>query len=179
MRTHSITVVERHIDRIYAARSSLHCLRQSIESEARNAGIDSRLLCGVLAIESAHRPSWVRFCEQLACTVWPSFIVRRDMSIGLGQIRPSTAKALLKDNGTDIALVKKLMNPKFNVFVCAQLLATQAKLVDYQRGSVAAAIRLAKVYTTGKKTGPNYPWIVLYGICLHRMVTALTRKTRR
>ena len=177
MKTHSITAVERHIDRVYAARASLHYLRQSIELEAHDAGIDSRLLCGVLAVECAHHPSWVRFCEQVACAVWPSFMVRRNMSIGLGQIRPSTAKALLKDDGNDISLVKRLTKPKFNVYVCAQLLATQAKLVNYRPGSVAAAIRLAKVYTTGKQTGPNYPWIVFYGICLHRMVTA-TASTR-
>lgn len=88
--------------------------------------IDSEILMTILLIEEFNRGS---ICHQLQekflVSLFPGIVLKKDMSLGLGQIKLSTASRLLDvSKGEALPL---LMNPIKNIEICARYLALLLK----------------------------------------------------
>ena len=92
-----------------------------IEKICNENGIEEGLLKTIINLEYIYRGRWYNWLgELLACKMFPKIAIKKDLSVGLTQIRISTAKKVLKMAPNKF--VKNLMEPEFNIKVCTKLL---------------------------------------------------------
>lgn len=90
--------------------------------------ISKQLLKSILVLEYLNRGSpLITAYEKILCCFFPTKAIKKDLSIGLGQVKISTAVRVLKKNPQSI--LKKLFEPDYNIRVCAKYL--QALEMDY------------------------------------------------
>lgn len=83
--------------------------------------IDVELLKTIVALEYIYRGQWHnRLSEIILCRYFPWLAIKKDISVGLTQIKISTAKEILEM--APQKFVNKLMDPEFNMEVCAKYL---------------------------------------------------------
>lgn len=93
--------------------------QSDIEEYAKVYRIDPELLKSILYIEEFNRGSIIQyFIERLFITWFPAFVLEKDMSIGFGQIKISTASKLL--NISEGAALEELARPRRNIEICAR-----------------------------------------------------------
>lgn len=86
--------------------------------------ISSELLFAIASIEKFNRGGIVNtFVENLLCISFPNFVIKSDLSIGICQIKISTAKKHLKGEACLIT-PKMLISSKTNLLVCAKILSS-------------------------------------------------------
>lgn len=84
-------------------------------------GIDSELLFSIVIIEKMNRGNISNYIfENIISILAPSVLIKSNASIGLCQIRVSAARQV--SELSDKILVKKLMNPTYNIFTMAKLI---------------------------------------------------------
>ena len=94
-----------------------------IEQGAKEYQITEELLRTILVLEKIHRGAWYyKYLELLFCKVkvLQRIAIHRDISVGLGQIKISTAQALLKKN--PYSFIDKMPEASFGVKLCANYL---------------------------------------------------------
>ena len=92
-----------------------------IEKYAHENEISADLLKTVLLIEYTNRGSWLmRSMEKIVCCLFPAAGVAFDLSVGLAQIKISTAGRLMKCHPKKVA--KLLLNDDENIRICARYL---------------------------------------------------------
>lgn len=113
------------------------------------------LLKSIIVIEQINRGHWLlNTAEKIIAKFFNKYLIQKDFSIGLCQIKPSTAKTVFpKISHEKISLI--LLKQESNIHICAKILA------PYNFKSIEEIILL---YTTGS-TNKNYlknPAIKLY-----------------
>ena len=112
-------IMLRNLDIMSRENSIVKHYRLDIEKYAKVYGIDPDLLKSVLSIEEFNRGSIIQcFIERLLINGFPAFVLRKDMSIGFGQIKISTASKLLSIS--EGAALEELAKPGRNIEICAR-----------------------------------------------------------
>lgn len=143
-----------------------------VESDRNN--ISPNLLLGVLAIEKANRGGLYNLLEHFLVWLFPGFVLNRDFSIGIAQIKPKT---LRRELGIEPSFetLKKLMNSCDSIVIGAQLISGYCEQIDFDSREVNSddyedkLLSIVKKYTTGSFSSPDYPWINYYFQILKRI----------
>ena len=146
---------------LVAASRALSHLTPAVARAAADSEIDPEVLFGILLLEHANRGGMTRIAERLLSRIFPGYVIRKDCSLGLCQIRISTAQRISGDPPRRV--VSALLNDQRNIVICAQLLSDLQS--RYRLGVLPIRDRLAstaKLYLTGRLNAPQYPWIALY-----------------
>lgn len=119
-----------------------------IYSSSLKHNVNVEILFGVLVIENINRGNYIiRSLENIISLLSPNILINLDASLGFGQIKISTARAL-KLFKTDKDVVRALINVQDNIELVAILLKSYyddcKNDVDFLRGIV-------NLYGTGKK----------------------------
>lgn len=101
-----------------------------IDDAARENDISVALLSTILKLELIYRGKiYYRTLEYIMCTFLKSITIKRDLSVGIAQIKISTAQKILRENPD--SFLQKLLNGKFNIGVCAKVL--RYNIESYER----------------------------------------------
>lgn len=121
--------------------------------------IDPRLIYGILLIEQVNRGSWlVRIVERLFVNFFYK-VVPMDISIGLAQIKISTAKNYLP-NYSELEIAKLLLDEDWNIKISAKIIKSYYKTYGLKNND--DLIYLIKYYTTGNISTPASYSIKIY-----------------
>lgn len=102
----------------------LYC--NEIERYSAQNDISAQVLRGILILEFIHRGSFItRTLEKALCKCFPIRAIKRNLSVGLGQIKISTAKDVLEESPEKF--IHKLCETDFNIQVCAKYIAKLSK----------------------------------------------------
>ena len=117
------TDLEILLTQIELEESEINIYQYEIDQEARENHITRELLETILILERIHRGAWYyRGLEILLCKkgVFQRVAIRHDISVGIGQIKISTAQRLLKQN--PYAFLDKMLDASFGIKLCAKYL---------------------------------------------------------
>lgn len=94
-----------------------------IDDVAKQNDINVDLLTTVLKLELYNRGQlYYRILEKIACTFFKGIAIKKDISVGIGQIKISTAEKVLRKNPE--LFVKDLADDKLNIEICGAYLKT-------------------------------------------------------
>lgn len=106
--------------------SYIDLFQNEINRYSEKYKINKWLLKSVLQLEQLNRGSFLlSVYERILCYIFPAIAIKKDLSIGLAQLKISTAVQVLEKNPQSI--LKKLFDPEFNIRVCAKYLKTIEK----------------------------------------------------
>lgn len=92
-----------------------------IEKIARDNDVSVVLLETVLRLEIFYRGrKYNRMIEKFICRFFPRIAIKKNISVGVAQIRISTAEEILRENPFNF--IKKICDDKLNIEICARLL---------------------------------------------------------
>lgn len=92
-----------------------------IEKIARDNDVSVVLLETVLRLEIFYRGrKYNRMIERFICRFFPRIAIKKNISVGVAQIRISTAEEILRENPFNF--IKKICDDKLNIEICARLL---------------------------------------------------------
>lgn len=118
----------------------------SNSSEIEN--INAEVLFGFISLESLNRGDFLTCTlERIGVFLAPSYLIKHDMSLGIGQVKISTAKKVLTDQN-DKKVLNSLIHPKKNIEIVAKLLSSYLKNVERNENSLRF---LTNKYITGKE----------------------------
>ena len=114
--------------------SYISLYQNEIQQYSQQYNLNPNLLKSILLLEYINRGStFISVCEKIVCYIFPRWAIKKDLSVGLGQIKISTASKILKE--CPIYFLRKLFDPKFNIQVCSQYLnSLQTEYEDYANG---------------------------------------------
>lgn len=120
---------------------------EAIKLASSKYHVDIDILYNILLIEYTNRGDFfTRNIERLLAKYCSAILVNRDASVGIGQIKISTAKELFPQENEKTVL-KNLLKNDFNITVCAILIG---KYTDYlKKEQKNNLFNLVKLYTTG------------------------------
>ncbi|WP_214764599.1 hypothetical protein [Exiguobacterium sp. s141] len=129
----------------------------AFEEAATTCQVDIELLFGIVTLERLSRGDLLtRNLERLVYYVLPIFIVKKDLSIGLGQLKLSTVKKNVKSENEKL-LLKKMINPHTNIMLVAIVL--QKALITFEKSvqiNPTVIERIVDIYLRGEeKNSPN------------------------
>ena len=97
-----------------------------IDKVARENDINTILLETILKLEIFYRGRmYNKILEKMVCRFFPKIAIKKNVSVGIAQIKISTAETILRENAFDF--IKKICNDKFNIELCAKLIK---KVID-------------------------------------------------
>lgn len=108
------------LDRVYFEEVMINEYCYEIQSASEKYGISQNILKYLLILEYIYRGQWyIRLIERVICrfSIFYSFAIRRDLSMGMAQIKISTAKELIKCNPR--SFIPKMCDPAFSIDLCA------------------------------------------------------------
>jgi hypothetical protein len=89
-----------------------------IEQAAKHNHIPYEILHDALLLEYINRGTWYfRLIEKLVCSILPPLAIRLDVSVGIAQLKISTAKKLTNINSRSV--IKQLLDPCKSIELCA------------------------------------------------------------
>ena len=92
-----------------------------IDKAARDNDISVVLLETVLRLEIFYRGRiYNKLLEKFICRFFPQIAIKKNISVGMAQIRISTAEEVLREN--PFIFIKQICNDQLNIEVCAKLL---------------------------------------------------------
>jgi hypothetical protein len=125
-------------------------------SKANNINVD--ILFSILIIEKMNRGDlWSRILERTAAFISPKLVIKLDLSIGLGQIKISTAQKV--SNVPPQKLIIDLLKPELNIEIVSRLLSIYN---EQTAGDSNQIKKMVNLYTTGKKEVENNTQLILY-----------------
>lgn len=98
-------------------------------------------LFAIIIVEKMNRKN-ISLLEHILVFIFPKVVIFLDFSIGLCQIKPSTAK--LVTSVKDSEIIKLLLNPSINIEV-------MCKLIEHYRMKYYTKEEILNCYLTGKK----------------------------
>jgi hypothetical protein len=135
---------------------------ESIIKHSNYYKIDPNELYGILMLEHINRGNSLnRSIERLLVKFFISFPIKLDLSVGISQIRISTAKQFYPNIETK-TLTRKLMTDGFNIRVCAQIINHFYSISTEEN----RLLGLVKYYTTGSIHTKNNRSIIIYYLLL-------------
>lgn len=101
-----------------------------IDKYAYIYNLDRRELYGILLLEHVNRGSWItKLIERIALRFFTNYAVKLDLSIGIAQVKISTAKQFYPK--CDMKIIgRKLLTDEFNIHICAQIINDYYLLPD-------------------------------------------------
>jgi hypothetical protein len=101
--------------------SAIEKNRYLIDRVARENDVNIVLLETILRLEIFYRGrAYNRVLEKCACKYFSGIAIKKNISVGLAQIKISTAKEVLRDDPYNF--IKKICEDKLNIEVCGRLL---------------------------------------------------------
>ncbi|WHY86055.1 lytic transglycosylase domain-containing protein [Neobacillus novalis] len=136
--------------------------------------VDPEIIYSFILIESMNRGGiFTRKLEKF-CSFFPYLLVKLDPSLGLGQVKISTAK-MVWNSSCDTEIIKKLLNPQNNIELVSNLLSIYLKDC---KGENNKFMSLVKLYTTGNKFTPiNRELIIYYNLLCWSISNHTYKKT--
>jgi hypothetical protein len=126
-----------------------------IKAIANRWSINPNILFGIYLVETINRGGKINnLVERIIC-LSQNIMLILNPSIGVCQIRLSTAREI-EPSIDNKELIEKLLIKKDNLEICAKLIAS------YKRNQINSNLDIIKLFTTGSLEVPNYIWIVLY-----------------
>ncbi|MGE6370966.1 hypothetical protein ACQKDB_17820 [Planococcus kocurii] len=128
--------------------------------KSRSYGIDAEILFGILILEKLNRGNLlVRVLEILGVYLIPWYLIKKNVSIGLGQVKIGTAREVL-GNLKDKEILRVLINQSSNIEIVARLLRKYSDNVNREEDLLKT---VSNLYITGKeKPFPNFQTEVHY-----------------
>lgn len=107
--------------------------------------------------------------EHMCVAFLPSYVIRNDCSLGIAQIRPSTAEMVTKIPRTE--LIHNIMNDNYNIELCASLLHYYASKIGMNNTLMKENIfDIAQLYTTGRLQEKLSYSVIMYAELLWQVV---------
>lgn len=125
--------------------------------------IDVELLFGIVTLEKLNRGDLLnRYLEKVIYFFSPQTLVKKDMSIGVGQIKLSTIKKTSKYE-TDRSLLKKMINPQTNIVLVAKVIQDILNnLEPYVDLNDITLKNIVSCYLTGSEKTRTNPQIMMH-----------------
>lgn len=147
--------------------NSFKTLWKDILRESENNRVNPDLLFGIIVIETMNRGGVYSSIETLISYLFPSLVVKLDLSIGVGQIKPSTLK---REIGLEIlpTVIIRLLKIKDSIHFVGKLLSQYCLFLKFDSRNLSDTsfepklTALVKKYTTGDYSCVDHPWIVIY-----------------
>lgn len=103
--------------------------RYCIDKVSRENDINAVLLETILRLEIFYRGRlYNRILEKIICKFFGKIAIKKNISVGMAQIKISTAGEILKENPQKI--IKKICEDEINIEVCAKLL--KKLIIEYE-----------------------------------------------
>lgn len=119
-----------------------------INNASETEDIDAEILFGIISLESLNRGDFfTRTLERIGVFLAPTYLIKHDMSLGVGQVKISTAKKVLA-NQNDKEILISLIHPKKNIEIVAKLLSSY---LNNSARSENTLRYLTNKYITGKE----------------------------
>lgn len=100
--------------------------KYEVEEECEKNYVPPTLLMTIIQLEVLNRGTWFyRNIEKLVCRFAPKYAAKKDFSIGLTQIKISTAQEIIRKSPDTFLM--KMFDDRFNIMLCSKLLK---KLLD-------------------------------------------------
>lgn len=123
-----VQTIDTFLEEVYILEHQLNMECPSIEKNkyfidrvARENDISTVLLETILRLEVFYRGRvYNTILEKCACTFCSKLAIKKNISVGIAQIKISTAKEILRENPEHF--VKKLCDDELNIEICAKLL---------------------------------------------------------
>lgn len=123
-----VQTVDTFVEEVYILEKQLNmkCMliennKYIIDDVAAENDIDVDLLKAILHLEIIYRNRlYYQAIEWIMCRCLKNIAIRNDISVGIAQIKVSTAQKILRQNPKDF--IQKLLNDKFNIMVCGKYL---------------------------------------------------------
>lgn len=121
-----------------------------MNEESIKYNLNPELIFGIITLEKMNRGSlMIRLIEICGVYLIPSFIIKKNISIGLGQIKLTTAKEVL-DNLDDERVLKLLINPLKCIEVVAMLIHKYSiESSRKEKNTDAYVKKISNLYITG------------------------------
>lgn len=145
-----------------------------ISGESIRNNLNPDLLLGLLAIEDLNRGGLYRLVENVLVRIFPEFVLKRDFSLGLAQMKPRTIE---RELGLEVSgrNLSRLMQSTFSIAVSARLLGKYCKQIGFNSKLFNDKIYEEKLrlivrkYTTGSFALLVYPWTDYYSKILKHL----------
>lgn len=138
-----------------------------IQKISRKYCVDSKELYGILVLEHLNRGGLIiKFIEYFYIKIFYNFLPK-DITVGIGQIRISTAKQYISEL-TKKEIANKLLNKENNILIAAMVICDYYN--NHQKKKKRKYKEMVKFYTTGTiNTLDNYS-IEMYTFLLEWIV---------
>lgn len=134
-----------------------------IDQYTQRYNLNRSELYGILLLEYVNRGGGItKFLEKIVTLFVPRVAVRLNLSLGIAQIKISTAKKFYPEYNARIIAKKLIMDEEFNIGVCAQIINNYYNSPD----KLYTLLGLVKEYTTGKRDSKENISITMYYILL-------------
>lgn len=134
-----------------------------IQSLAEQEGINPELLFGIILIEKINRGYWVtRFVEKFFAKLFPKYLIKKDLSIGISQIKVSTAK-IVSPALTDIEIIDALLDDVNCISICSKLIKYYLEIIaNITKDNEKTIFYLTSLYQTGEMIENEYQFLFFY-----------------
>lgn len=106
---------------LYCEKYILDLYSYEIERICNKYDISKELLETIASLEYIYRGRWYyRFLEIILCKYFPKTAIKKDISVGIAQIKISTAKKIKEE--CPLKFINNLYKPEFNLEICAAYL---------------------------------------------------------
>ncbi|PEF81434.1 hypothetical protein [Bacillus toyonensis] len=120
----------------------------SIETTSKINSVDPEIIFSIILIESVSRGNFfMRSIEKIAGMVFPNILIRLDVSLGIGQIRISTARELCNLTNNK-QIIKLLLDFESNISLISKLVSIYVEDCRFDKNPIKSIV---KMYTTGNK----------------------------
>ena len=131
-----IQTIDTFIEEVYILEHQLNMECPQIEKNnylidrvARENDISTALLETILRLEVFYRGRvYNKILEKLVCIFLSKLAIKKDISVGIAQIRISTAKEILRENPEHF--IKRICEDSLNIEVCGKLLKSMINKYD-------------------------------------------------
>jgi len=148
-----------------------------IEKISKTYNVDSHLLYYILLIEWINRGNWLtKSSEKILVKLFINKVIKYDISIGIGQIKVSTAQFFLR-HGDNRNIARNLLIDEFNIEVCAKIISSYYHSIH--KSDDKGLLGLVKQYTTGNDSSKvNIQIIIYYSLLKWAFKESLLSKVR-
>lgn len=131
----------------------------SIETNSRIYSVDPEIVFSIVLIESVSRGNFfLRSIEKMAGMLFPNILIKLDVSLGIGQIRISTARNLCNQTNNK-QIIKLLLDFESNISLISKLVSIYIEDCRVDKNTIKSIV---KMYTTGNKDTVDNVQITVY-----------------
>ena len=137
--------------------SRLHDNKYTIERTAKKNDINPVLLTTILSLEMIYRERIVnRLAEFILCKFMKRLAIKKDVSVGMAQIKISTAEEVLQDDAVNF--IDKLLDDSFNIELCGAYVKQLLEKYEVEKRSIEESEENVDVfvYLATEYLGGNY-----------------------